>query len=71
MTIGEYYDAATAAARAQVEAAMAGRKGHGGGPCTRRVMTPAELEDFAIRAIIAYQRNVDAIQRVEYERAFS
>lgn len=31
--------------------AFHGRKGHGGGRCTKRVMTPEQLRDFARKAI--------------------
>lgn len=37
-------------ARRIVRAMFEGRKGHGGGPCSRRVLTPAEVEAVVLVA---------------------
>ena len=40
------HDPADAYAEREVQRLFEGRKGHGGGPCTKRVLRPAELKSI-------------------------
>lgn len=45
-------------ARQRAAAMLEGRVGHGGGPCTRRVLRQLDLEQFAMSVIAEYLREV-------------
>lgn len=50
-------------ARKLAAQALKGRRGHGGGTCTRRVMRLADLEQFALEAIAEYCRVLENSRR--------
>lgn len=51
--------------RIAVKHLFEGRKGHGNGPCTRRVMTPEQLTNFAHSAFRMGLDVARARQRIE------
>ncbi|MBW2560016.1 MAG: hypothetical protein JRE40_04065 [Deltaproteobacteria bacterium] len=53
------------AVEAVTRAAFHNRKGHGGGPCTRRVLTPEQLRRELHRAISRFDEAVRYFARLE------